>query len=72
MTLTLKNYLFGATDIVKNSDKDKWVYSGYGIAFGGKGTWNFGNDYAKNVTIFGVDNSSSSHADNHKNNFSVK
>ena len=22
---TLKNYLFGATNIVKNSDKDKWM-----------------------------------------------
>ena len=30
---TLKNCLFGATNIVKNSDKAKWVYSGYGIAF---------------------------------------
>ena len=25
-----ENYLFGATNIVKNSDKEKWVYSGYG------------------------------------------
>ena len=25
-----KNCLFGATDIVKNSDKEKYVYSGYG------------------------------------------
>ena len=27
----LKNCLFGATNIVKNSDKEKWVYNGYGI-----------------------------------------
>ena len=33
----LKNCLFGATNIVKNSDKSKYVYSGYGIAFDGKG-----------------------------------
>ena len=30
---TLKNCLFGATNVIKNSAKDKWVYSGYGIAF---------------------------------------
>ena len=47
------------------------MYSGYGIAFDGKGSWSFGNDYASNVVIFGVDNSSSSHADNHKNKFLV-
>ena len=27
-----ENYLFGATDIVKNSHKGKWVYSDYGTA----------------------------------------
>ena len=37
---------------------------GYGIAFDGAVTWRFGNDYARNVTIFDVDNSSSSHSDN--------
>ena len=30
---SLKNFLFGATNIVKNSDKNKQVYSGYGIVF---------------------------------------
>ena len=38
--------------------------TGYGIAFDGKGMWSFGNDFTRNVIIFGVDNSSSSHADN--------
>ena len=33
--------------------------------------WNFDNEFAKNVIIFGVDNNSSSHADNPKNNFLV-
>ena len=42
---TLENCLFGATNIVKNSDKEKYVYSGYGIAFDGKGEWSFDNDY---------------------------
>ena len=32
---TLKNCLFGATNIVKNNGKSKYVYSGYGIAFDG-------------------------------------
>ena len=32
--------------------------------FDGKGEWSFGIDYARNVTIFGVDNSPSSRADN--------
>ena len=31
-------------------------------------SWNFGNDFAKNVIIFDADNSSSSHANNCKNN----
>ena len=63
--------MFVGTSIVKNSDKEKWVYSGFEIAFNGKGTWSFGHDYARNVVIIGVDVSSSSHADNHKNNFLV-
>ena len=31
-----KNCLFGATSIVKNSDKEKWVYSCYRITFDGE------------------------------------
>ena len=34
---TLKNFLFGATSIVKNNDKEKWVHSSYGIAFDDEG-----------------------------------
>ena len=47
------------------------MYSGYGIAFDGAGSWNLGNDFAKNVAIFDVDNSSSSLIDNHKNTLLV-
>ena len=47
------------------------MYSGYGIAFDGKGEWCFGNDPAKTVIMFGVDNSSSSHTDNLKNYFLI-
>ena len=67
----IKNCLFGATSIVKNSNKEKLVYSAYGIAFDGKDEWSFGNGNAKNVIIFGVDVSSSSHADILNNNFLV-
>ena len=63
------NCLFGATNIAKNSSKEKWVCSGYGMAFDGAGSWSFGNDNARNVVIFGADNSLSSHTDNYKNNF---
>ena len=64
-----KNRLFGVTNTVKNSDKEKYVYSGYGIIFNSADWGNFGDDTARNVIIFGVDSSSSSHVDNRKNNF---
>ena len=59
--------MFRAINIVKNSDKDKWVYSGYGIAFDGGDWWSFGNGTARNVITFGVDSSSSLHAEIYKN-----
>ena len=62
-----RNCLFGATNVVNYSDKEKWVYSDYAIAFAGANSWRCGNDYAKNIAIYGFDNSSSSHADNRKN-----
>ena len=66
-----KNCLFGAANIVKNSDKEKYLYSGSGITFDSAGFWSFDNDTARNVITFGVDNSSSSHSDNHKNDFLI-
>ena len=45
------------------------MYSNYWIAFDGAGSWNIGNGFGKIVVIFGVDGSSSTHADNRKNNF---
>lgn len=56
---------------MKNSDKEKQLYSGYGIAYHGAGLQNFDNDFAKNVLIFGIDNSSSAHTHKYKNNFMV-
>ena len=69
MNFTIKDCLFGGTSILKKSDKEKWVYSGYGIAFDGKGECSFDNDYARTVIIFKVNNSSSSQADNLKKIF---
>ena len=57
-------------NIAKNSDKSKWVYSGYGTAFDGTGEWNFGNDCVRNIVIFGLGNNSSSYTDG-KNDFLV-
>ena len=64
-----KNCLFGATSVVKISDKEKYVYSGYWITFNSADSWSFDNNIAWNVIIFAVDNSSLCHADNRKNNF---
>ena len=63
--------MFGATNIVKNSDQEKYVYSGYRITFDSAGSWNFGNDFTGNAVIFEIDNSSSSHSESRKNNFLV-
>ena len=37
----------------------------------GEDSWSFGNGFAKNIVIFGVNNSLSSHTDKKKNNFLV-
>ena len=58
-----ENGLFGATNIVKTSNKEKCVCSGYGITFSNTDWWSFCNDTIRNVIIFGVVNSLSSHVD---------
>ena len=71
---TPKNCLFASSNTVKNSDKEKYVYSGYGIAFDRKAEWSFRNDYDRNFITFdsyNFDNSSSSHTDNRKINFLI-
>ena len=47
------------------------MFGGYGVVLDGKDMWSFGNDYTRNVIIFGADNCSSSHADYCKNIFLV-
>ena len=56
--------------MVKDNDKEKYMYSGYEIAFDGKGSLSFNDGFARNVTILGVDNSSSSHTENVTSAFS--
>ena len=44
------------------------MYSGYETPFDAAGSWNFDNDFARNIVRFGADNSLSSYANNFKNN----
>ena len=66
---TLKNCLFGTVILERNAMKNKFTHNGWGIAFDVEGSWGFGNEFVRNVVIFGVDNSSSSHTDNQKITF---
>ena len=68
---TRENCLFGAVSLTKNADIDQCKYSGYGIGFDRKGELSFGNGFGRNCIIFGADLSSSSHANNKKNNILV-
>ena len=53
--------------MTKNTDIDKYGYSGYGTGFDRKGSFSFpSGGYVQNVIIFGVDMSSSIHIDNKK------
>ena len=61
--LTVQNCLFGAAELTKNADIDKYKYSGYGIVFDSKGSFAHPNGgYGTNVIVFGVDLSNSTHA----------
>ena len=52
---TINDCLFGAMKLTKTSDLDKHKHEGYGIRFDSRGTYSFGNEYAKNVIIFCAD-----------------
>ena len=56
--LTLKNCLFGAVTLTKNaknSDIDKYWYSGYGIRFDRGKSFSFpGGGFSQNLLIFGL------------------
>ena len=51
-----KNCLFRATNKVKNSDKERYVYSGDRKIFHNAGLWSFDNDVARNVIILNRNN----------------
>ena len=64
---TLKNCLFGAVTLTKNTDIDKYGYSGYRTGFDRRSSFSFrGGRFGQNVIIFGVDMSSSALIDNKK------
>ena len=69
---TLKNCLFGAGTLTKNTDVDKYKYSGYGIGFDRRSSFSFpSGGFGQNVLIFGADMSSSAHIDNKKKDILV-
>ena len=64
--------MFGAVTLTKNSDIDKYQYSGYGIRFDSKGTFSHPTgSFGQNAIIFGADMNSSTHATNRANNILV-
>ena len=68
---TLENCLFCAINLAKHPNIDQHKYSGYGIGFDRKGSFSLSDEIGKNVTIFGVDMSSSPHIVNKKKDFLV-
>ena len=56
----------GYSQISKKRNQKDW-----GIASDAESSWSFGNELARNVVVFGVDSSSSSHTNNQNNNFLV-
>ena len=67
---TQESCLFGA--VTKNSEIDKYRYSGYRIEFDGIGCFSFpGGGVGQNLLICGADMSSSAHIDNKKNDILV-
>ena len=58
---------FGAVTLTKNTDIDKYGYSGYGIGFDRRSSFSFpGGGFGQNIIIFGEDMSTSPHIDNKK------
>ena len=69
---TLKNCLFGAVTLTKNSDIENYGYSGYGIEFDRRSSFSFpGARFGQNVLILGVGMSSSAYMDNKKKDILV-
>ena len=67
--LSLKIVIWSKQYNKKNSDEEMFVHNVYTITSDSAGSWSFNNDTARTVTMFGVDNKSSSHYDNCKKSF---
>ena len=65
----LENCLFGAVKLIKYVDVDLYKCSGHNIRFNRKGFFSIGDEFGRNVILFGVDLSSSSYEDNKKKIF---
>ena len=64
---TLKDCLFRGVKLANNAHPDNCAYTGYGIGFDSSSKLSLTDgSVIKNVTIFGVDMSSSKHIDNKK------
>ena len=71
-TFTVQNAFFGAMQITKNADTDRYKYKGYGICFDEGGLFSIGNiNKGRNVIIFGVHEDSVIHTNNKANNIFV-
>ena len=69
---TLKNCLFDAVTWTKNTNIEKYGYSGYGIGFDRRSNFSFSSGgFGQNVLIFGADMSSFAHIDNMKKDILV-
>ena len=69
---TFESCLFGAVSLTKNADIDQYKCSGYSIGFDRGGEFSFSaSGFGRNCIIFGADLSSSSSANNKKNNILV-
>ena len=68
----VQNGLFGAVKITKNANTSHYKYERYGICFDSESSFSFDNRIgAKNVIIFGVNTSNSSHSTNKTQNICV-
>ena len=69
---TIKNCLFGAVTLTKNTGIEKYKYCGYGIGFDRRSSFSFpSGEFGQNVLIFRADMSSSIHIDNKKKDILV-
>ena len=69
---TLKNCLFGAVTLTKNTDIEKYRYYGYGIGFDRRSSFLFpSGGFGQNMLIFGAGMSPSAQIDNKKKDILV-